>query len=293
MNTNDTKTILVLEPRATFGHGVGKRHAKQNGVDATYTFCRTNLELCRQLSEGIGHIAVVPMENNIAGIVPDWLLWCKEEMRRGESRLEIISEVIEPIEQKLMAKPGTSLDDIEVVVSHERAIRQCSKLLASMNVHARVVETTSTAAAAAMVAENTSGEVMAAIAAEAAADEYGLEIIVDKADDAPGNITRFGILQRKPAEARVLPAGIVRTIIVFDLPNAVGALNQVTGALFEHIANMTSILTLPQGLANRYSYSFYLEYEIDSSRADICLQALREITSNLVQLGNFIVHPRN
>lgn len=282
--------ILILGPRATFGHQAAKKIAAMQGISAAYTFCDTNLSLCKRHAEGEGELGIVPIENNAAGIVPDWLTWCQQEK---ESKAEIIGEIIVDVHQCLMTKKETSLRGIKMVLSHERAIKQCSKILSKLGVEVR--EVSSTAEAASLVAESTPKEGLAAIASEVAAQEFDLQILESSAEDNPGNITRFGILRRKGLpgyKSLEQKTDTKRIIIKFDLLNKTGALHKVTSVLLEHNANMTSLRDLPQGLAFRYTYSFYMELEIAPEGARACIEALRMVTSSLLVFGNFFVTKR-
>ena len=293
-----SKRILVLEPAGTFGHAAGLKYAKRHGLDAEFIFAKTNLEMCRNIGLGLADLAIVPLENNIAGLVPDWLTWCKMELQHGIPRTEIIDESVSAISQTLMTKTGVSKANIRAIMSHERAFKQCTKLIASLP-QVKVIETSSTAEAARLVSESDSKDGLAAIAGSGAAMLYGLQHLEEGVEDNPGNITRFVIIRRSKNETLSAPKGthskpslksaLNRAIVVFDLPHEVGALHRVTGKLLEFKANMTALGILPQGLAKRYSYSFYLEYEIDRSHALSSIQALRSATSHLVVLGNFSV----
>ncbi|MES3005942.1 MAG: prephenate dehydratase domain-containing protein [Patescibacteria group bacterium] len=288
--------IAVLKPRATFGHGVAKKLITDHGINAEIVFYGNNLEVCRKLAEGETDMAVVPLENNIAGLVPDWITWCNEEARTPLGpRAEIIHEIVSDVGQCLLVRPGVSKECIKKILSHERALKQCSTIIARLGVP--TMETNSTAAAAELVSTSAEIEGYAALAAETAAEEYGLEILQRDAEDQVGNVTRFGILQLKEKASKSIPfltkdTSIKRVIVRFGLPNTVGALHAVTAILLKHHANMTSLRDLPQGLAKRYSYSFYMEYDIKASETAASILALKQITENLTVFGNFFVEDR-
>lgn len=289
--------IAVLKPRATFGHGVAKRLTRKHALESEILFCESNLAVCNSVAEGQTEIAVVPLENNIAGLVPDWLTWCVSESKRADGiRAELIHEVVIDVGQCLMVKPGLKKSEIKKVLSHERALKQCSHALQSID--ALLDETKSTAAAAEIVSKSSLKEGLAAIAAETAAEEYGLEIIGRNIEDQQGNVTRFGILRFNQMDGleRIVPLSRPtkrkKVVIKFDLPNEVGSLHKVTTLLLQHGANMTSLRDLPRGLAKQYIYSFYVEYEVPVDMAQACLGRLKQVTENLSVFGDFYVEDK-
>ena len=69
---------------------------------------------------------VVPIENSIEGSVNFTL-----DLLVSEGSLLIRNEMVLPIEHYLMGKPGTRMEEIEVIFSHPQALAQCREYLES------------------------------------------------------------------------------------------------------------------------------------------------------------------
>src|SRR5213594_3781587 len=77
------------------------------------------------IAEGAADALLAPVENSLAGSVVrvyDLLL---------ESNLEIVAEVILPIEHHLIGCPGATLNGLKSVASHPMALAQCERFFLS------------------------------------------------------------------------------------------------------------------------------------------------------------------
>ena len=126
-------------------------------------------EAMELVTNGEADFAVLPIENSTAGIVSDiydLLL---------QYNNYIVGEQIIKIDHMLMALPGTSLEDIDVVYSHPQGLAQCKDFLSGYPQwkQRNVLNT-------AMAAEKVAREGLrnqAAIASRSAAEYFGLEIL--------------------------------------------------------------------------------------------------------------------
>src|SRR4051812_4162740 len=119
--------------------------------------------------------AVVPLENSVEGSVAETL----DELATGEP-LQIVREVLLEVSFALMARPGTSLDDIKNVTTMPHAEAQVRGWLRDAVPAARFVPAASTADGARVVGE---GGADAAIAAPLAADRYRLSVFASDIAD--------------------------------------------------------------------------------------------------------------
>ena len=85
---------------------------------------------------------VVPIENSIEGSVNFTL-----DLLVSEGSLLIRNEMVLPIRHFLMGRPGTKLDEVQVIYSHPQALAQCREYLESRFVNAERSASLSTAQA--------------------------------------------------------------------------------------------------------------------------------------------------
>lgn len=168
---------------------------------------------------------IVPVENVIAGRVEascDALAHCRDA--------HVVGEVVLDIRLCLVAPPGATLAGLDSIESHPIALAQCARFLAR-HPHARPSGTWNTAGAARDVAA--AGDPRrAAIAGRSAALRYGLVVLAEGVEDAPGNRTRFLAVARAPAP---LPDGApARTSVLVVTSGGADVLRRIRAALREH-----------------------------------------------------------
>ncbi len=140
--------------------------------------------------QGIADLAVIPVENLIAGPVHAAL-----DALAAAPELEEIGEHQLPVRHALLGLPGATIGDIREALSHEMALKQCRRFFAE---HPRIkaVEAHDTAGAARLVGIRREPSV-AAIAGAWAAERYGLVVIEDGLQDHSENFTRFVLVKRR------------------------------------------------------------------------------------------------
>jgi prephenate dehydratase len=221
--------------------------------------------------------AILPIENSLEGSVGatlDLLV-----LRPG---LLIRRELMLPVEQHLMAAPGTTLEHITRVLSHPQPLGQCAQFLRSRLNGVPLEPTHSTADAARQAAERPN---CAAIGARAAAARYGLAILAESIQDADENITRFVLVAGRD-EA---PTGRDRTSIAFTLDrDRPGGLYEVLSEFATRRINLSKIESRPTKRAMGH-YVFYVDFE--GHRADPeggeALAGVRRRVHTLYLLGSY------
>ncbi len=193
--------------------------------------CATFEDAFSALKHGRADLAMIPIENSIAGRVADihHLL--------PNSDLHIVGEYFLPIHFQLMALPGVAINDISTVYSHVHALGQCRNIIRDNGWKAIV--SGDTAGSARMVAE-AKDKTSAALAPHLAASLYGLNILAENVEDEEHNTTRFVVLSRN---ADIAPAnnGPVITTFVFQVRNVPSALYKVMGGFATNGINMTKL----------------------------------------------------
>ena len=142
--------------------------------------CESFEEAFDSVRDGQARLAMIPVDNTIAGRVADihHLL--------PESRLHIVGEYFLPIRFDLMVRRGVKLTDIKSVHSHIHALGQCRKIIRKHRWKATVAG--DTAGAARFVAEE-GDETLAALAPPLAAELYGLDTLLQNVDDHDDDIS--------------------------------------------------------------------------------------------------------
>jgi len=223
--------------------------------------------------------AVVPFENSIEGSVATTL----DELAGGEA-LHLVAEVLLPVTFALLARPGTSLDDVRTVATHPHAEAQCRRWLAATLPAAALALVSSTAEAARLVGE---GVHDAAVSAPVAAAHYGLTALVEDVQDNEGAVTRFVVVSRPgPLSA---PTGTDRsTVVAYIADDHPGALLEILTEFAVRGVNLTRIESRPTGSGlGRYCFSIDLEGHVAEARVGEALSALKRVCADVRFLGSY------
>jgi prephenate dehydratase len=223
----------------------------------------------------------VPVENSIAGPVGvnnDLLL---------ERNVFATAEFYLPIEHCLLGRPGDRLEDVKTVCSHPVALAQCREFI---NAHRmRAVPEYDTAGAAEIVAKRgVPGE--AAIASKRCAEAYGLELLAERVQSVPNNITRFLAFRRGgPADS---PAG-EKTSLAFYVHDHPGALLDCLKKFAEHEINLTRLESRPVP-ANPFEYVFFVDLlgGHDEGAVKAAIPELRTAARHVKIIGSYPIAER-
>ncbi len=193
--------------------------------------------------------SLVPIENSLEGAVNMTL-----DVLVQRPGLRIRREVLLPIEENLLARPGTALSDVKRILSHPQPLGQCATFLRERLPGIPHDLATSTAEAARLAAER---EGCAAIGSRAAAARYGLAVLAEGIQDAGDNTTRFVLISREDEK----PTGRDRTSIVFTLDrDRPGGVYEVLGEFARRRINLSRIESRPNKRALG-QYVFFIDFE--------------------------------
>ncbi len=204
----------------------------------------------KAVDEGFCKYGMLPIENSTAGSVNE----VYELMR--EFDFYIVKTVRLKVSQNLLAKPGTKLEDITDIYSHEKAIEQCSAFLDGLKgVKIHVAE--NTAMASQMVAESDSATV-ASIGSANAAEIYNLDFVAKSIEDNSANYTRFACISKN---LEIYP-GADKTSLSIVTKNESGALYKVLARFNTLEINLIKLES--KTIPNRdFDYMFY--FDVDCS----------------------------
>lgn len=241
--------------------------------------CRTFEDTMAAVVDGRAELAMIPVDNTIAGRVGDihHLL--------ATTPLHIIGEFYLPIRFQLMARPGTTLDAVTHARSHIMGLGQCRDFLRRHGIEP--VTAADTAGAAREVRDGSDSHV-AAIAPRLAAEVYGLEILAENIEDAEHNTTRFVIMAREPLDDYPAGAGAAKMAFLFEVRNIPAALYKAMGGFATNGVNMTKLESYMLG-GGFTATQFYAEIEghPDQRPVQLALEELGFFSSSLKILGVF------
>jgi prephenate dehydratase len=241
--------------------------------------CVTVADALDAVRRGHAGGAVVPLENSVEGSVAETL----DELATGEP-LQIVREILLEVSFALMARSGTTLDDIRTVTTMPHAEAQVRGWLRHTLPAARFVPAASTADGARVVAE---GGADAAIAAPLAADRYRLSVLAGDIADHPGAVTRF-VLVMRPGSPPPPSDADRTTVVAFIADDHPGALLELLTEFAVRGVNLTRIESRPTGVGlGRYYFSIDAEGHLAHARVAEALAAIRRECADVRFLGSY------
>jgi len=246
--------------------------------DYTPEPCLSFANAFAKVSSGEAALAMIPVENTVAGRVSDiyHLL--------PEGGLHIIGERYLPVHHQLLAVPGAKLEGIKTARSHPMALGQVRKRLASLNITS--VSDVDTAGAARAVSE-LGDKSVAAVASNLAGEIYGLDRLAENIEDAAHNTTRFLILAPEPLSVGQ-DVGPVVTSFVFNVRNLPSALYKALGGFATNGLNMTKLESYMVG-GSFWATQFYVDVEghPDDEAMKNAMEELTFFSDTVLMLGTY------
>ena len=243
--------------------------------------CETFFDAFAALSDGAADLAMIPIDNSLAGRVADihHLL--------PESNLHIIGEYFLPIHFQLMVLPGVKMEDITHVYSHIHGLGQCRNIIRNNGWKALV--SADTAGAAKFIAQEGDRK-GAALAPVLAASLYKLDIVAENVEDAEHNTTRFVVLAREPKTIPMSDEHIV-TSFIFRVRNVPAALYKAMGFATNGV-NMTKLESYQ--LDGKFTATqFYAEIDghPDEKNVKFAMEDLAFFSDEIRVLGTYHASP--
>ena len=200
------------------------------------------------IESGLCRYGVIPVENSTAGSVNAvYDLMMKHNFR-------IVRSVRLKIDHNLLVKPGTKMEDIREIYSHEQAISQCAAFL-QQHPGIRVIPCENTATAAKMVADSSRRDI-AALASRSCMRLYNLEALAESVQDQGNNHTRFICISK---DLEIYP-GADRTSLMLVLPHQPGSLYKLLSRFYALGINMNKLESRPMPDRN-FEFMFYFDLE--------------------------------
>ena len=239
-------------------------------------YVKTFDDVVQAVEDGTCRFGVLPIENSSNGSVR-----AAYNLLQKHS-LWVVRAVRLCIRHELLALPGTRLEDIREIYSHEQAIGQCSRFLSGLE-GVKVIPCGNTAMAAQKVAEGGDHRI-AAISSHPCAQLYGLECIRDDIQNSDNNYTRFFCVAKDPA----IYAGANRISLVVGCDNRPGALYEILSKFSALGINMTKLESCPVTGRN-FEFVFFMEIEASVLEEGVLgmLEELERECASFHFLGNY------
>tara|TARA_Y100001936_G_scaffold6308_1_gene5542 strand:- start:26 stop:868 length:843 start_codon:yes stop_codon:yes gene_type:complete len=260
--------------------GVNGAYSELAGIDLYPNYssipCKTFEEMFEKVRDQEAEIAIVPIENSRAGRVGD------TQRLIPDSKLKIIGEYFLEVNHCLLGVPGSTMQEIKRVHSHEQAIAQCRNNLIKQNKD--MIVAADTAGAAKMVSELNQKE-DAAIASELAAKTYSLDILQNNFQDSEKNVTRFLIMSNNLNTPDSNDDDLMTTL-VFELKSIPAALYKALGGLASNGVNMTKLESYinPQGFDVAQFYTD-IEGHPENQKVKLALEEMKYYCKHVDILG--------
>lgn len=262
--------VAYLGPPYSYSHQAAIEHF---GSTVSLAPVGTIAAVFDELQRGHVDYGLVPLENSTDGRVADTLdMFARHPVH-------ITGEVELRIHHNLLARCPRG--EIQEVYSKPQALSQCRDWLSKHLPGVRLVEMTSTAAAAQLAADKPGA---AAVASLQAALHYGLTVVAENIEDNRHNITRFAVIGGEAPRR----SGRDKTAVMFELPHRPGSLADAMLAFKKGVLNLTWIESFPAPGA-RNEYLFFAEFEGHSADAKVrrALELLKRRTTRVELLGSY------
>lgn len=265
--------VAYLGPEFSFSHLAA---IQRFGQSAELSPVGTIAAVFEEVNRGHATYGMVPIENSTDGRVVDTLsMFTRLPIR-------ICGEVQLAIHLHLLA--NCPRGEISEIYSKPQALSQCREWLSRNMPKARLIEVTSTSTAA-QLARTKPGA--AAVASAQAAVSNSLQVIAEKIEDNPDNVTRFAVI----GEEEPRRTGKDRTAVLLQIPHEPGALHDALTAFKKNGVNLTWIESFPLH-GPESGYQFFLDLEGHAADAPV-QKALAELEKKAVRLELLGSYPKS
>jgi prephenate dehydratase len=242
----------------------------------------TFAEAFSMLADGRADLALIPIDNSLAGRVAD------VHHHLARSNFYIIGEWFLPIHHCLLGLRGARLNQITDIYSHVHALPQCRKLIAELKAREHIHYDTAGAAKDVAAWGDPS---KAAIASALAAEIYGLDILRENVEDDDQNTTRFLLFAREEKKLSFDAGTDYITSFYFQVRNIPAALYKALGGF---ATNRVQMLKLESYIDHDFNAArFYAEIKGHADDRDVAraLEELRFFASDIRLMGTYTAHP--
>jgi prephenate dehydratase len=275
-------TYSYLGPAGTFTEAALKQVPE--AADAVWHSVNNVGEALADVVSGRSTAAMIAIENSVEGGVS-----ATQDALATVPGLRIVGEYLVQVDFVLVARPGTTLDQVRVVNAHPVAYAQTHRWLeAALPGHGHLPATSNVAAAADLLAAPAgAGRADAAVAPPTITEHHDLDVLATEIGDNRNAVTRFVLVSRT---VPVPPAtGADKTSLIVELPeDGAGALVDMLEQFATRGINLSLIQSRPIGDAlGRYRFVIDLEGHVLDERVADALLGLKRFSPNVIFLGSY------
>lgn len=263
--------VAYWGPAGTFTHSAA---IQAFGTSTEFLARETISDVFLAVEHGIADYGVAPIENSIAGVVPETLDMFPP------TNVKICAELFLPIQHHLVSL-AESLSDIRRVYAGPQPAAQCRRWLREHLPDAEIIDLVPTSLAAEKALADPRS---AAIAGLFAAEQIGIPVLARRIEDNPHNRTRFLVIgYNQPAKTRS-----DKTSVMFNLRNRPGELHKALGAFVAHEVNLMMIESRP-AQRSTFEYIFYCDCQGHQTDDNVrrALDSLKTGALEMTVLGSY------
>ena len=263
MLLKDCSLIFTLGPQGTFSDEAAQK-IRNTGVGVTYT--STFVEALARVSEDSESMAVVPVENSVAGTV------AQVQDSLVSNDLIILGEINLPIEYSLLA--NAELDQIEDCFAHPQALEQSSGFITKNLGKAQNHFTRSNVDSGIRFLEAVDSEKkpIAAIVPATFAQENSKWRKASAIQDYQNNTTRFLVVRSRELSEQLDYSRKKTSLLVEFLDDRSGLLYQLLSVFNLFKINLCRLESRP-AKDTPWAYVFYVDF-YNSADTEACLEAV-------------------
>lgn len=237
-------------------------------------------EALQNVVTGKSDAAMIAIENSIDGGVT-----VAQDALATIPGLQIIGEYLVPVSFELVAKPGTRLEDINLIAAHPVAYGQCRQWLDDRLPNHSHVQAASNVQSVVDLVAGLGPD--AAIAPPCIDQHFDVEVLASKIAQNDNAMTRFVLVSRPTPVGE--PTGADKTSLIVELPeDRAGTLLELLEQFATRGVNLTLIASRPIGdRMGRYRFVIDAEGHIKDERVADALLGVKRFSPRVVFLGSY------
>ena len=268
-------SILTLGPAGTFSDDAAQKICSASSV---ITYTHTFAEALFMLSKVPAAVAVVPIENSVAGMV------AQVQDILVSDNLNVVAEIKLPVRYSLLAHGP--LDGISTHYAHPQAIEQTSKFTAQHFPQSKVVFSNSNVDSGVRFFESVrKKQLVAAIVPVTFAEKYPEYLFEKDIQDYKSNTTRFLVVESRKNESNIDFSQQKTSLFIELKEDRAGLLYELLSIFNIFKINLCRLESRPSK-ETPWFYEFYVDFT-NNQYSYQCLEVLQDSRFKCKVLGSY------